>query len=131
MRSLRLLYRYTIPTSYKPSDAFDLDAFFTLHDFNLDGMWSVDEIEAIYGVHHPYSKARSENNDAHDSKAKLIVDSVLKNMDKNGDGAISLTEFREVGLDGLPDYSSLGAEGHHYDEESGACRHLCWSRGCH
>lgn len=40
-------------------------------------------------------------------------------MDKNGDGKISLTEFEAIGLDGLPNFDDMGAEGHHYDVESG------------
>ncbi|KAG8900279.1 hypothetical protein FRB99_006147 [Tulasnella sp. 403] len=99
-------------------DAFDLESFFRLHDFDQDGYWSSEEIEAIYGVHHPYSQAHSPDKPSHDSKAKTIVDSVLKLLDKNADGFVSLEEFEAVGLDGLPDFSSLGAEGHHYDVES-------------
>ena len=40
-------------------------------------------------------------------------------MDKNGDGVIALEELNKVGLDGLPNFEDLGAEGHHYDVESG------------
>lgn len=99
-------------------DAFDARSFFLLHDLNSNGYWSRDEIEAVYGVHHPYSQARSADKDAHDAKAKQIVDGVLKRMDTDGDGVVSEAEFLAVGLEGLPDYSALGAEGHHYDTES-------------
>ncbi|KAG8980169.1 hypothetical protein FRB90_007784, partial [Tulasnella sp. 427] len=99
-------------------DAFDAKSFFLLHDLNSDGYWSKDEIEAVYGVHHPYSQAHSKDKDAHDSKAKQIVDGVLQRLDANGDGIISEAEFLAVGVEGLPDYSALGAEGHHYDTES-------------
>ena len=105
-------------------DAFDAESFFALHDFNSDGLWTVDEIEAVYGVHHPYSKSRSPNDEVHDAKAKKIVADVLKIMDQNGDGVISLEEFVAVGVDGLPDFSAMGAEGHHYDTESGTCSFL-------
>ena len=47
---------------------------------------------------------------------------MLNLVDKNKDGRISLEEFRAVGLDGLPNFDELGAEGHHYDVESGAYR---------
>ncbi|KAF8322338.1 uncharacterized protein EI90DRAFT_3292519, partial [Cantharellus anzutake] len=43
---------------------------------------------------------------------------VLAKIDTNRDGVISLEEFEAAGLAALPDYSNLGAEGHHYDEES-------------
>ena len=45
-------------------------------------------------------------------------------MDKNGDGKITLDEFKKVGLDGLPNFEDLGAEGHHYDVESGVSFHM-------
>ena len=40
-------------------------------------------------------------------------------MDKNNDGKISMDELKVIGLDGLPNFEDLGAEGHHYDVESG------------
>lgn len=49
---------------------------------------------------------------------------VLRRLDKNRDGKISLEEFEVVGLDGLPSFDDLGAEGHHYDVESGTPRQL-------
>lgn len=73
----------------------------------------------MYGVHHQFSQAKSADKAAHDAKAKQIVDAVLKKMDIDHDGLVSEDEFLAVGLDGLPDFSSLGAEGHHYDTESG------------
>lgn len=42
-------------------------------------------------------------------------------MDKNNDGKITLAEFEAAGLAALPSFENLGAEGHHYDVESGAC----------
>ncbi|KAG8967963.1 hypothetical protein FRC03_008984 [Tulasnella sp. 419] len=99
-------------------DAFDAPSFFALHDLNSDGFLGPDEIEAIYGVHHPYSKAKSSDKEQHSAKAKTIVDAVLKIMDTNGDGHVSLEEFEIAGLEALPDFTSLGAEGHHYDVES-------------
>jgi len=39
-------------------------------------------------------------------------------MDENKDGKISLAEFEKQGLDALPNFNHLGAEGHHYDMES-------------
>jgi hypothetical protein len=47
---------------------------------------------------------------------------VLDLVDKDKDGRISLEEFKTVGLDGLPNFDELGAEGHHYDVESGVYR---------
>ena len=56
----------------------------------------------------------------HQKKANHIVNTVLEKLDKNKDGKISMDEFLAVGLDGLPNFDNLGAEGHHYDVESGA-----------
>lgn len=55
------------------------------------------------------------------------MNTVLETLDKNKDGKISLDEFLAVGLDGLPNFDNLGAEGHHYDMESGVLPML---RGC-
>lgn len=41
-------------------------------------------------------------------------------MDKDKDDKITLEEFQAAGLDALPSFENLGAEGHHYDVESGA-----------
>lgn len=40
-------------------------------------------------------------------------------MDQNKDGKISAEEFESKGVDALPNFNDLGAEGHHYDMESG------------
>ncbi|KZO91873.1 hypothetical protein CALVIDRAFT_547157 [Calocera viscosa TUFC12733] len=101
-------------------DDFDMESFFHLHDLDRNLFLTVDEIEAIYGVHHEISKKHesSKDDDAHDEKARTIVRSVLAAMDKDGDGMISLKEFVEAGPAGLPDFGKLGADGHHYDSES-------------
>lgn len=40
-------------------------------------------------------------------------------MDKNGNGLIEKSEFEAAGWEGLESFHELGAEGHHYDVESG------------
>ncbi|KAF7337579.1 Precursor to secretory protein Ssp120 [Mycena sanguinolenta] len=82
-------------------------AFFQLHDLNRDGYWDREEVEAIYG-----------DDEEHQKKADHISGTVLKLLDKNRDGKVSPEEFESVGLDGLPNFDELGAEGHHYDVES-------------
>ncbi|KAF7302661.1 Precursor to secretory protein [Mycena chlorophos] len=99
-------------------ESFDLRSFFQLHDLNRDGFWDKEEVEAIYGVHHVYSQKKSKDDEEHQKKADHISSTVLKLLDKDGDGQISPEEFEAVGLDGLPNFESLGAEGHHYDVES-------------
>lgn len=103
---------------YGNSDAFDLNSFFHLHDLNNDGKLDSAEIEAIYGVHHLDSQKKSPDEAAHQAKAQRIVMEVLSKMDTNRDGFLSPEEFAAGGFAGLPDFTSLGAEGHHYDEES-------------
>ncbi|KAI5120783.1 hypothetical protein M0805_002410 [Coniferiporia weirii] len=99
-------------------DTFDPMSFFHLHDLNSNGVLDRDEIEAIYGVHHPYSQKKSKDEQAHQEKADHIVNVVLGIMDKNKDGKISLEEFVASGVHALPSFEGLGAEGHHYDVES-------------
>ncbi|KZS93324.1 hypothetical protein SISNIDRAFT_549703 [Sistotremastrum niveocremeum HHB9708] len=99
-------------------DSFDSASFFQLHDLNRNGFWEREEIEAIYGVHHVYSQKKSKDEEAHQQKADHIVNTILSLMDVNKDGKISLEEFEKAGLDSLPNFNSLGAEGHHYDVES-------------
>ncbi|KAI0715054.1 precursor to secretory protein Ssp120 [Earliella scabrosa] len=99
-------------------DSFDVPSFFQLHDLNRDNRWDKEEIEAIYGVHHLYSQKKSKDEIEHQKKADHIVNTVLKRLDANGDETITLDELEAVGLDGLPSFDELGAEGHHYDVES-------------
>ncbi|KAK7025462.1 hypothetical protein VNI00_015990 [Paramarasmius palmivorus] len=99
-------------------DSFDLRSFFQLHDLNRDGNWDREEIEAIYGVHHVYSQKKSKDDIEHQQKADKIVNEVLRILDANKNGKVTADEFEKVGLDGLPNFDHLGAEGHHYDVES-------------
>ncbi len=63
----------------------------------------------------------AKDEEEHQQKAKLIIDTVFEVLDKDRDGKITLEEFEAAGLDALPNFENLGAEGHHYDVESGAC----------
>jgi Ca2+-binding EF-hand superfamily protein len=44
---------------------------------------------------------------------------LLKIYDLDKDGKISADELEKVGINKLPNFDNLGAEGHHYDVESG------------
>ncbi|KIM32252.1 hypothetical protein M408DRAFT_326881 [Serendipita vermifera MAFF 305830] len=99
-------------------DSFDLGSFFQLHDLNRDGFWDRAEIEAVYGVHHEYSKAKTPDEQAQQAKADKIVNAVLAKMDTNGNGLIEMAEFEAAGWEGLQSFKELGADGHHYDVES-------------
>lgn len=97
---------------------FDIRSFFQLHDLNRDGYWSREEIEAIYGVHHIYSQKKSKDDEEHQKKADHITSKVLGILDRDNDGMVSAKEFQKAGMDALPNFDDLGAEGHHYDVES-------------
>jgi hypothetical protein len=55
----------------------------------------------------------------HQKKADYIAQTILDLMDKDKDGKITLAEFTKFGYKGLPSFDNIGAEGHHYDVESG------------
>ncbi|KAG9098297.1 hypothetical protein FRC06_006554 [Ceratobasidium sp. 370] len=103
---------------YQRADAFNPSTFFQLHDLDRNGILDRGEIEAIYGVHHVYSKRKTPSEEAQVAKAAQVADAVLAAFDTNKDGFITMEEFLAKGLNGLPDFGSLGAEGHHYDVES-------------
>jgi nucleobindin len=84
-----------------------------------NGLWEADEIEAVYGMHHTFAQRQSKGEEEHSRKSKLVVDTVLEKLDTDRDGRISLAELEAVGVDALPTFDHLGAEGHHYDIESG------------
>ncbi|RDB28680.1 hypothetical protein Hypma_016054 [Hypsizygus marmoreus] len=99
-------------------DNFDTRSFHKLHDLDRDGYWDRPEMEAVYGVHHVYSKKKSKDEVEQQAKADYIVSTVLEKLDLDHDGKISAEEFEKVGLEGLPNFDNLGADGHHYDVES-------------
>jgi len=52
------------------------------------------------------------------------VNAVLQILDKNHDGYVDVLELEKVGVGALPSFEHMGAEGHHYDVESGTFEHL-------
>nr|ODN87347.1 hypothetical protein L203_03620 [Cryptococcus depauperatus CBS 7841] len=103
-------------------DSFDLESFFKLHDLDMNGLWDMLEIQAVYGLHHPTVKDKIGEVMEVDERAKKIVKEVLDKLDTNGDGnaigKISLAEFLAGGNGGLPNFEGYKNLGHHYDEES-------------
>jgi len=67
----------------------------------------------------PYLKRSLKDEEEHQKKADHIVKTVLERLDLDNDGLVSLKELEKIGLDGLPNFEGMGAEGHHYDVESG------------
>jgi len=99
-------------------DSFDLASFFKLHDLNNDGRWDKDEIEAVYGMHHEYSKALSPDEQVQKQRAEAVVKAVLAKIDTDKNGFIDQKEFEAAGWPGLETFKDVGADGHHYDVES-------------
>ncbi|WVR03980.1 hypothetical protein IAU60_000979 [Kwoniella sp. DSM 27419] len=99
-------------------DSFDLESFFKLHDLDADGFWSIDEVQAVYGLHHHSVKDAIQQPAVRDARTDMIVDRVMLKLDANNDGKISLEEFLAGGMDGLPSFEGYKNLGHHYDEES-------------
>lgn len=74
-----------------------------------------NELESVYGVHHEkMKKASGASVEVHTEKAKEIVNTVLKKLDVNGDGVLTMREFVAGGVGGLPNFEGVEHLGHHY-----------------
>lgn len=90
---------------------FDPVSFFTLHDFNNDGVWSPDEVRRIYGLDDPSLK------DTPKETKDNAIHKVFQLFDEWKKGSISKDDWvRQVRAGKkLPDFG-LGP-GHHGDDE--------------
>ncbi|KAI0537753.1 putative secretory pathway protein Ssp120 [Xylaria digitata] len=90
---------------------FDPSSFFTLHDFNGNGRWEVDEILRTYGL------MDESNKDVPLSKRDEYQRQLLGLLDTNSDGFVSRQEFMTFIGSGktLPDLGT--GPGHHGDDE--------------
>ncbi|KAM3528666.1 hypothetical protein MY4038_005786 [Beauveria bassiana] len=92
-------------------DIYDSLSFFTLHDFDSDGVWEREEMQRMYGLMDP------SNKDVSDDRREEAYRTLLAQLDANNDGLVSRDEFTKFILDGktMPD---LGfGPGHHGDDE--------------
>ncbi|KAK3175669.1 hypothetical protein K4F52_010078 [Lecanicillium sp. MT-2017a] len=92
-------------------EGWDAGSFFTLHDYDADGVWKPEEIQRTYGLLDP------SNKDVTPERRQEAASEVARKLDQNGDGLISRTEFMSFIERGetLPD---LGfGPGHHGDDE--------------
>ncbi|KAJ8125268.1 hypothetical protein O1611_g8370 [Lasiodiplodia mahajangana] len=91
--------------------AFDPSSFFTLHDYNGNGRWEVDEIMRTYGL------MDESNKDIPLSKRDEYQLQLSNLLDHNGDGFVSRNEFMSFVANGgtLPDLGT--GPGHHGDDE--------------
>ena len=67
----------------------DPPSFFSLHDYDANGVWTKDEIRRTYGLDDESTK------DVNESKKAEDVGVVLTIFDRDGDGSISRDEFVE------------------------------------
>ncbi|WQF81866.1 Putative EF-hand domain, nucleobindin [Colletotrichum destructivum] len=92
-------------------EGWDTASFFTLHDYNSDGVWQGDEILRTYGLfdesnHHVTEEKRFE-----------ILHDLMQLLDANHDGHVTRSEWDEFIKTGktLPDLGM--GPGHHGDDE--------------
>ena len=92
-------------------DNFDPASFFSMHDFNSDGVWTPDEVRRFYGLND-----ESNQNTAQEVKDNA-VDQVFAIFDVERTGQITRNEWiAQIGKGSrLPDFH-LGP-GHHGDDE--------------
>ncbi|RDA94123.1 hypothetical protein CP533_6625 [Ophiocordyceps camponoti-saundersi (nom. inval.)] len=90
---------------------WDAESFFSLHDYNADGLWQVDEVQRTYGLMDPSNKDMSR-----DRKDKVTHD-VMAMLDSDGDSVVTLAEWKAFLAQGktLPDMGT--GPGHHGDDE--------------
>ncbi|CUM65343.1 uncharacterized protein PRCAT00002978001 [Priceomyces carsonii] len=107
-------------------DSYDADSFFKIHDLHNTGIWTRKDILNMYGIlsdsvvgdgsgggEHSHNK-EDLSNEAKDH----VVKTVLGLMDTNGDGQVSLDEWKAFVASGgeLPDFGY--GPGHHLDFEA-------------
>ncbi|KAF4585649.1 EF-hand-like domain protein [Ophiocordyceps camponoti-floridani] len=90
---------------------WDAESFFSLHDYNADGIWQVDEIQRTYGLLDPSNKDVS-----HERKEQVTRD-LLALLDTDADSTVTLAEWKAFLAKGktLPDMGT--GPGHHGDDE--------------
>jgi len=92
-------------------DHWDAASFFSLHDFNSDGVWQPEELLRTYGL---FDKS---NKDVPAEKRATILKELLRLLDRNGDEEVSRDELATFLAEGktLPDMGT--GPGHHGDDE--------------
>ena len=92
-------------------DNFDPTSFFTMHDFNGDGVWDPTEVRRLYGMDD------ESNKDEPQSKKDSAVERVFHMFDLENTGQITKNTFLTLTQKGtkLPNFH-LGP-GHHGDVE--------------
>ncbi|KAJ2896198.1 secretory pathway protein [Zalerion maritima] len=91
--------------------SFDHLSFFTLHDFNANGQWEVDELLRMYGLFD------DSNSHVNPQQREALGQRLLDLLDLDGDGIVQREEWDQFVKDGkeLPDLGT--GPGHHGDDE--------------
>ncbi|KAG8527679.1 uncharacterized protein KY384_007832 [Bacidia gigantensis] len=90
----------------------DPASFFTLHDYDSNGLWSKEEVRRTYGLDDESTKEVTKE------KKDEVVKTVIDIFDKDGDGVVSRDEWMKGWRDEgkrLPDFGT--GPGHHGDDE--------------
>ncbi|RCI11580.1 hypothetical protein L249_7161 [Ophiocordyceps polyrhachis-furcata BCC 54312] len=90
---------------------WDSESFFSLHDYNADGVWQVDEVQRTYGLMDP------SNKDMPRQRKEQVTRDVMAMLDTDGDSVVTLAEWKAFLAKGktLPDMGT--GPGHHGDDE--------------
>ncbi|KAF1992694.1 hypothetical protein P154DRAFT_541008 [Amniculicola lignicola CBS 123094] len=92
-------------------NSFDPSTFFTLHDYDSQGIWGPDDIRRTYGLF--------DESTAHiaETEKSRVISTVLSLYDTDHSGTITLQEFLDATERGtkLPDFGM--GPGHHGDDE--------------
>lgn len=107
---------------------YDIETFFLLHDIQQQGYWNTKDILNLYGLARESVIGDGSGMGAHEhdsaqevisqSSKDITIETILKLIDHNNDGIITLDELQRFYTSGgeLPD---LGfGQGHHLDFES-------------
>lgn len=107
-------------------DSYDADVFFKLHDLQNIGFWTRTDILNIYGLLRESVVGDGSGMGEHVHGEEIItkeskdhvVDNILKLMDTDADGRVSIQEYRDFTHNGgiMPDFGY--GQGHHLDFES-------------
>ncbi|KAF4776973.1 hypothetical protein CPAR01_15694 [Colletotrichum paranaense] len=92
-------------------EGWDSASFFTLHDYNSDGVWQGDEILRTYGLFD------ETNHHVSEEKRFDILHDLMELLDTNHDGNVNRSEWDAFIASGktLPDVGM--GPGHHGDDE--------------
>ncbi|KAF5022370.1 hypothetical protein F66182_5571 [Fusarium sp. NRRL 66182] len=90
---------------------WDIESFFTLHDYNGDGWWQAAELMRTYGLFDESNKGMSEK------RKDEVRDTLLGLLDTDSDNSVSRQEWKDFIASGktLPDLNT--GPGHHGDDE--------------